>query len=256
MIAESRFAYLEARREWPDNPDVAPGIDACMAFAAELEIRRRDPTAARAWLAQRSGPSAPLEARIQQLEAELEAERVEKARLERLAHDLDSSVNTKLRSAVGVASLMVALGLSIYVLARQTQSGVTVADTVWFAGALGAMLAGVALTFGRRLFAHAFNRRLLALFGGAVLAVFVNRWVGYLGETSIAQLLAHDCMLVVSAFMAAATFVSRWFIAAAALAAVGGIGCAVLPDHAPLLFTATTLLSALGTIVVARRQKR
>ena len=120
-IAESRFGYREALREWPDNPEARRGLRNCAVATVRLEIARRDAGAARAALAEVPDPPSELAAALDRLESSLAEEAAERDRLRRLAHDADPTVGAPAR--VLMFSMLVVVVASVVVYAVRLQRG-------------------------------------------------------------------------------------------------------------------------------------
>jgi len=106
-MAECRFGFLEALREWEGNERARQGLDVTLAYMVERELSQRNPSAARALLAEMRSPNSELLERLRQLEADIAAQSESQNKLAHLLHDRDANVAVLPRAiAVGVLLLL------------------------------------------------------------------------------------------------------------------------------------------------------
>ena len=100
LYTECLFAFRQALRTWPANPQAVLGVRQATVTMSRYELDRGNVTGARRALANLDEPPADLVAEIDQLAAELEADEAQRARLVRMGTALDWRIGQRTRAAV------------------------------------------------------------------------------------------------------------------------------------------------------------
>jgi eukaryotic-like serine/threonine-protein kinase len=221
LVAESRFAFQEARRGWADNPAVEVGLRGALELAVRVEIDREDPEAARATLSELDAPPPALVQAVEALEAKQAKDAAERARLEKLAHDLDPEVEGGARIAGAVVTFGMIVAIAIYARSVKvlTPKHVFVIACIMNVG-LGVLL----LALWRRIKRTAFNRRLSAWVAVGSMAMVLHRGIAMAqGNQTADSILTTDLVLLGAFWAFGAIFVFRWMLPVG----IGLAACAV-----------------------------
>jgi eukaryotic-like serine/threonine-protein kinase len=253
LIAESRFAFLEARRGWSDNPVVSPGLAATLRLAVRAELDRRDAEAARAMLDELDPPEPALANQVEALESELAREARERERLARLAHDLDPNVARGTRVAAATVIIGMVVAISIYVLAIDTvtKEHVFGISLVMFVG-----LIGVLVVVWRKITRNMFNRRLAAWVAVGISLMVSHRAVALFdASATTASILTTDLLLVGGMWVFGSLFLFRWMLPVGLGVALAAIPAVAFPSSVMILFSIVNGL-AIASFIVGWRMKR
>ena len=162
-FAACRFGYQLALQGWPDNASAKRSLHTAQTWMVDHEIERGDLRAARALAHERGEIEPELVARLQALQARLDAERAEAQARERALIDMDLRYGSRTRAFVAIIIAVVFGGLALLssVSIRQGWSSASHAVNA----AIG--LTFIALLLGLRRWAHMtltstdFNRRVV-----------------------------------------------------------------------------------------------
>ncbi len=253
LVAECRFAFQEARREWADNPDVGGGLDECHRLAVRIELDRRDGEAARAMLSEIESPDDALVSDVEALEAELARESEEHHRLAQLAQDLDPRIERVVQTFGGAVTIGAIIAISVYAHSLETFS-----KTHVFLLGLGMLLALglVHLVVRKRLMRTLFNRRFVGWIAVGVTGVVLHRFVSLFHETATPQSVLVDDLVILSAFWAfGALFLYRWMILMSVMLLLFIWPAYTYPEYVTTIFSGGNLL-AIGTFLVGWRYEK
>jgi hypothetical protein len=115
---------------------------------------------------------------------------------------------------------------------------------------------GASIAMRRKIFDHAYNRRVWALLVVTLVAIFVNRITVLVTGGDILRCLTDDLIIISVAFGAGAVVVTPRLFAAAAVVAVTWVAAMMRPAWTPVLFRISIVVPGLlGTwaIVTSRR---
>lgn len=244
LITECVFGLRQAEREWPTNPAVPPGLAACLALSARLELDRGDLEAARAAVAQLPEPVAELTRALAELDEQKLAEAEEQARLRSLAHDLDPTVNASSRSTaalvIGVA-VVVLTTYAFYAIGSREQgaasSGPTNEMLLGFAALSGAFMLGILAYFGPKILTNKFNRQFAGWCAVLTLTLLGHRALSWSVDADPVHVLRMDLVLFTSAFAIGGVVFFRWLYLGAAALALAAVHTALWPEHILWSFT-------------------
>jgi len=247
LVAESRFAFHEARRAWADNPAVAPGLRASLRLAVRAELDRRDAQAARAMLRELEVPDPELTSAVDALDAELTREAHERARLEQLAHDLDPGVEMGVRVASAAVVIAMTIALGIYVV---TADLITSTHLFGFALVILLGLAALLAVFWRRIMRTMFNRRIAAWAAIGSLTMVAHRGVALFDPAATVEgILTTDFVLLGGFWAFGSLFVTRWMLGIGIGVGLCAIPAIAFPSAIAVLFSAANALSCATFIV-------
>jgi hypothetical protein len=255
LIAECRFAFRQARSEWAENPNVAPGLEACLRLAARFEIDRRDAEAARALVEEldETHMDGVLTAAVETLDAELQEEAAEHERLQALAHELDPNVEGGARLAASVfLGVMVAAG-AIYVSTIETM---TKEHSIGLAVSAFVILSLLLAVMWRRVTQNAFNRRVAAWVAvGGMLLVLHRLAALFDPAATVESVIFVDFIIVGGAWAFGSLFIFRWMLPIGMLFAAGVIPAMLYPAYVPVIFSVSNVVAILGFIVGWQKSK-
>ncbi|MFO0554825.1 MAG: serine/threonine-protein kinase [Polyangiaceae bacterium] len=247
LATEARFAFEQALAMHADSERAKSGLVVVASEQLELELMRRNLSAARAIAADCEGLPAALLARLDALAAEIEAETRERERLEQLARDMDA---TPLRKAFArLAIVLSGTALLFFVFVHFVHRGqLTARATVFMGLGLVVILTIAIVAARRRLQESVMTRRAFAAFFGTALLMVAHRVLAYLAGESAAKILRDDLLMfsVVGLSIGVAYAHRRWFFGVAAL--VGGAALINFYPRAVELIFATASLFALGLL--------
>jgi serine/threonine-protein kinase len=247
LVAECRFAFQEAGREWADNPAVTPGLDACLRLAARIELDRRDGEGARAALDEIAAPEPELVEEVEQLEEDLAREAEEHSRLAEMAKELDPKLARGVRIFGGAVAAGAIVAISVY--AMITKEFTTTHVFVLSLGMLAA-LGFVLLVLWKRIMRTLFNRRFAAWVAVGVSGIVLHRFVALFDPSATVEMvLTYDLVIVAVFWGFGSLFLFRWMLFV-------GIGLAlclwpafVYPEHIATIFSGANLLAVVTFMV-------
>jgi len=98
LFRECRFGYRESLRVWEENQEALDGLQDTVETMIAFELARGDAKAARTLMGELLRPNEALQGRLDELQAELDAEEKRVEKLEQMTHDLDIEVGKGARS--------------------------------------------------------------------------------------------------------------------------------------------------------------
>lgn len=170
MFSECRFAFLQARETWADNPEAEAGLQEAVTLMADRAVRARDLTRALALAAELPHADPALRERCEELEVVLGDEASRRLVLRR---DLDTGVNRRMRSSLAALTGVAWIGVNLAVgaLVRQGTVPLTYALLVGGGVITFALYLGVIYVVRDRLLTTRIDRRLLTMFGSGYVVV-------------------------------------------------------------------------------------
>jgi serine/threonine-protein kinase len=119
LATEARFAFKEALRAWPDNPEAKRGYQDVLELTIDFELKRENRDAAATLLAVLPRPNEALAARLAALDEALSVRSERVKGLEKLRHEVDFGVDRSMRyGSVVVTGGIVVVGVTALVLRR------------------------------------------------------------------------------------------------------------------------------------------
>jgi serine/threonine-protein kinase len=251
LVSECRFAFQEARREWAENPAVAPGLDACLALAVRIELDRRDGEAACAMLRELDEPPPALVEAVQALEAELARESVERSRLAQLAKDLDPTVALGVRVIGGGGLAVAAVAIALY---RTTMDEVSTKQVFVVSLWMLAVLTLLLLLLWKRMVRTMFNRRLAAWLAIGQVGIVFHRFLALFDPGATPEMVLVTDLAILAVFWALGSiFLIRWMLFVGIGTALCVIPALAYPEHIVTTFTVANLVSVIVFIFGWRR---
>ncbi len=176
LLAESRFGFEQSLREWRENDVAERGLVRSLGHAIDRELGQRNAVAARALVSALPSPDRLIEARVAELEKDLEAARVREAAQAERARELDASVSAWPR-ALGLGAFLVVVATFstlAYLEEQRTGEQMSMAEQLSLDAVILAALVGV-FTFGRRrLLTNAYNRAVWSLWLVMIVGVMAS----------------------------------------------------------------------------------
>jgi eukaryotic-like serine/threonine-protein kinase len=255
-LTEARFACLQAMDQWPGNELARATAREAAVESVEIEIEARNAAGARAILDSLADPPEEIRTRLAALEAEMDAERRDAARLAELERDRDIRLGADSRKWVMIVFALVALVMGTYAVRASGESGLLPSDLLRLGGLMLAVVSGIVAVTWRRLAVNAVGRQFAIGGVGLSVAIVLHRTVAYFGGDSIPSILSTD-MLLTGLVTAAGgvTIDSRMFYGVPVM--IGGAFTAVFfPGTAPAAFSvSTTVLILLAAWFFQRMQR-
>ncbi|MBI4955390.1 MAG: serine/threonine protein kinase [Myxococcales bacterium] len=158
VFGECRFGFAQALRLWDGNEAARAGLTRALERMIDFELARGAPTAAESLLAELAAPPAGLVERVRDA---VEREAARRAELERVAHDVDTSVGgAAFRVATVVISVAWGLGcIALGVLGRHDVFAIGQRGFGVVCLTVALSLIGIARAARRSLLANAAARR-------------------------------------------------------------------------------------------------
>ena len=240
LLTEARFGFLQALRDW-QSPRARAGLNRASLALAEWEVEHGDLEAAARYLDDLDRIPTELQARVDALKDA----RARKQGLVEQAEQLDPKVGAddRTRYLAVLAALMVGLAFVVSWSASIGGSfGYRMA--LWGSGN-AALLTAVSMVMWReRLFANAYNRRIMLLVILASCGIFLSRLLMMLLSVPMAHALVGDLMLLSMIAGAAGITVNRWTLWLSALAALAAVGAALLPAFIPWIVAGSAVVAS------------
>jgi hypothetical protein len=244
LVSESRFGFVQALKEWPENNAAQKGRDAVVLCAAELELRQGHLPTAEAMLAELHEVPSEVTLHLKRARKEWARTRAEEERLRAIAHDMDSSVAQKERTR-GLAALFGAsLAIGGFALSQPNPTHIKPEGLFAFAALACLIMAGAALLLRRRLMANAFSRKSVGLMVVAGCALLVSRGIGVWLRMPAPLILTQDLLLLAGIAAASSIVLLRWLWPLAALLVAGAVWCLKSPGISPVIFALVSVFFA------------
>jgi eukaryotic-like serine/threonine-protein kinase len=209
LFAECRFAFEQALRIWPENHRARDGLQDCLEWMIDRELKHRNKGMVASLLAALPIARPALEEQLRALEQELENEATTNQRLQYIERQMDLSVSGRLRSRMmfgiaiiaGCAVFFMRIFQNKFELSYQRDSYAMVAITIGMA---------LSLFIGRRpLFRTTINRRLTYSAVIALAVVILNRVVGHALGLGIRQSMAYDGVVMTTVLLMMGNAIDR-----------------------------------------------
>ncbi len=230
--AEARFGFQEALRAWPENGAAERGLQRSLALLVDAHLLRRDAVGAKAQLKSMSEPPKDLLPKIEELELELAREGSERERLEHLDRELDSHTGFKARLATFLLFTLSTSAVSIALIVTGKGATINNAESVMAISGLLAALALILFYKRKKLFANAFNKRLVVFVSICMVGMLINRLIGWRLATPIPQVLVGDLLLLAACTSICGYIVTRWLLWMTPFL-LGGVAVITLIPSAP-----------------------
>jgi serine/threonine-protein kinase len=250
LSTEARFGLVQSLREHPSDDNTRRAMQRCLIATIDLELRQDHADTAEALARELDPPDPSITQRIAEARAAT-AERARKhARLERLDEDLDPTKHAAARTRILLWASLFIVGISVAVISRQKPSP-KVAMLASLAGMV--VVGGSILMMRRRLFDHAFNRRVAGGLLVAMFAIVIHRALNLLRPDPIEQVLQFDLLMMSASAGIAAVMLLPGLALVAAANFAGVIAIVLIPDEGPLIFgVASTISFVMAGLVLAR----
>jgi serine/threonine-protein kinase len=193
LMSEARFGFVQALREWPENPLGRAGLQACVEALVERELALRSPEGARALLGELLEARPALRDGLERLEAELASEKAHATQGRREAREMDKSVSARTRALVFVVGLITSLISGFVALPQGEDLGrvfsmryVVTQDLIMLVVVAAALLLGRRRLFGNRVSRHLSVTMVIMLLSGTAADLVSWRFDGDL-HLAIAQ---------------------------------------------------------------------
>ncbi len=248
LFSQCRFGYEQALREWPDNARAVEGLQECLELMIGHELGARHAGAAQALIADLPRPRPDLDRRARQLHDELEADHQARSTLAQLRWDNRFQGRDFKRSATALGSGLLWAGALVItsVLIRHGVVRPTGVTNLLFllGGTAEAAIAGY--LFRRFLFENRIFRKFYMLVWWAFGALLLNRVLALISDTAFTQTLVIDFLILFLGLGVLSATLVRAFWPLAALAGLGAVGAAALPQYAVEFLAALVLLIHVG----------
>ncbi|MEI8255398.1 MAG: serine/threonine-protein kinase [Deltaproteobacteria bacterium] len=251
-LTEARFGYLQALREWSGNESARDGLDRCLERMVEREIAQRNPDAASALLEEMVAVRPALRERVESLGRDIAEQRARDERARREAMEQDSSVSSRPRIAVMLATLSASIYLGIDSTRAEIRMGhpIEMREVITIdAIILAAMLLGMVLA-RKSLFANRISRQMTWLGFTALGMSFLSDGTVWL-EHGTSRAAGMHTLMVLSATIGvgALLLLPGLWVASGAL-----LVCAFVAALYPLLTSLMVTVATAATLLVVIHQ--
>ncbi len=252
LASESRFGFLQARREWDANPDAARGLERTLVALARVELARENAEAVAALLAELDTPHEELAAELLALRRRLADREAEAEAHRKNEHEQDLAVGQRGRRLLVATLMLVGLCITAFLVGRGVVSRerpeASPRELVVLSGIIG-LAATVSAIVGRRtVFSNQINRRLLGVLGSSIALIFAHRVAALISGAPTPETLRGDLLILSMALTAGGFFVSRaWLFVGLFLALSSFVSVFVPSVFVEGVFGGATLV-ALGSV--------
>ncbi len=232
LLAECRFGFAQALREWPESPGARAGLAECLERMFEVEVQGENEDAARALLAE-IGARDDLAEKLRALGARLDQRRSAEGRLRKLEHDRDLTVGAGERRVF--FAVVLAFGLVLVAVPHFQPGGPKQLghdDIILFDGVVLSVLTAMILIARRRLLQNAIGYQVVGTFVAIAVASLVNRLFGARFGTPIPAVLVSDMLLIAVSSAVGGMMFHRGMLWWVGLSLLGAALAAVYPDAA------------------------
>ena len=255
LATEARFGFAESLREHPRNAAASAGVRSSLLALVELELRQQHADTAEALLREVDPPDPTLAARVAAVRARDRARHREVERLAAVDRDLDPSVQVRSRALLIGLLIVLSGALSAFIL-RSDNALTPRRMAVYGAGYTTLVVVGT-VALRKRLFANAYNRRLLGLVLGTSVLIVLERIVAALHDVPVERTFASNLWLATTACMAGTVAIESRLWLTVPPVVVGAVLTPMFPERAPAIFAASTMLAFLfgGLALFAKTRK-
>ena len=252
--SEARFGFTQCLREHPDFAAADAGLQRCLAALVELELRQEHAESAAALVDEMRAPPRELAERVAKAAQDKRERERETERLRAMAKALDPQGSPALRRAFLGTS--VALLVVIAVAVGSGALGDLTPRVLLVVGAfVTAAFSAFYVVLGRDATINTFNRRLGRVAVVAAAGLLLNRGMGVMLDTPVAETLARDLSLfvVASSVVAATVDIEFAWVAAPCLA-----GAFLIPRFGPYsqqIFSVALMLAVGAAAFILRTRK-
>jgi serine/threonine-protein kinase len=227
LFHECRFGFEQSLRAWPENARARDERQRAIARMCDFQLAHANRAGAAALLATLEPPPSALVEGLAALDRELAAHAEERARLERLEHDLDVSVaeherRTAVRLLAGLLYFFAAVLLGGYALHlfRPGPRMMLVTSTP-----ATVIIGAIAWRFRRLLFRNRVSRQMGLTIVATVVLVLTNRALGYAYARRFGDITSGDALLIALVSAISALTLRRVYAVPAVLFLVAAILC-------------------------------
>lgn len=254
VATEARFGFAQALTEQPNHTPAKEGKSRIVRALIDLELRQGHVDTASALLAE----APELAPRVDEAREAQKGRDAEHERLVALARDLDPTIGSSSLVRLAGALALALAGVAIYagvgtfpVLTHEQLA----ARLLGFATLPLVCIAVAAAVLRRRLFANAFNVRIVAMVTLCCAGSLVHRFVVLRHGADLAQILTQDLLLF--AFGATATTLTLNRRAVILLPALlgGALLIELRPESALPIYNVVTLITFVALVVAVRRPR-
>lgn len=255
-LTESRFAFTQALRDWPENARAREGLEQTLRAMIEAELHRRSPDAAEALLGELNEADARLAERIAALRAEVAQGRALEAHARAEARELDPRRTARQRVwivgfLIVLTVVLVCFGWSSEVSHRGTRS---MREVLTYDAVLVGFVALLIALLRKRMFVNRLGRQISAALSFVVIAPAISDvyvWLrgGHPSEAGAASMLSMACVLG-----GAGIGIDPQFLWSAAAFLGGSCVCALWPSlTVPAVGAASILALSVGFVDSVRQ---
>ncbi len=243
ICTECRFAFMRALRDWHENPRAARGLQRCLELMMRVELGLGQLEAAQALLEEMPQPNAALRAELQAAFERKASENAQLATALKLARELDPTVSKGPRAALGLAFVLLVVGLTASTYGEFPVLDQTPRTAIYTMVPFIALYGLALLVFRRKLLGTLLNRRWMALVGMGLAAQTLNRCMALIADAPFNYMLGADLLLIALIAASAGAMMYRLLYLPALIWALGFVGLVLLPN--PMLVYAISQIGGL-----------
>lgn len=247
-FGESRFGFEQALRVSPDNTAARQGLQAVLERMAHREIERGAYQAASLLVADLPEPNSKLEAKLEQLEADLASREEEFEELKRMRHEEDVEVARGSRSILAMLLAVIWSGMTLALppVARWLEQDLSAGFYLLYAVPVGLLVVLAAGAKINSLLQNRANQKFAVGLGIVVISGISVRLAGSLLSLSILQTMSMEMLTYAGGgAVLAATMDKRLFWAIPPFF-IGGLLAALIPSSAFIVFALASFLGMSG----------
>ena len=258
VLTESRFAFTQALRDWPENARAREGLERTLRAMIEAELAHRSPDSAQALLSELHAPDEALRARVAALRDELAEGRIleERARIEAIETDPVRTARQRVWVVLGLivlTMLLVALGWSSE---NSSEGPRAITEILSYDAVLITSVASLLTLFRKQLMVNRMGRQISLALVGVVLAGGISDVLCWLRNAAPSEAGPSSMLAMASVLGGAAIGIDRRFFFSAAAFLLGSFICALWPALTVPVIGGASILALLVVLIDSVRQMR
>ncbi|HAA55539.1 MAG TPA: hypothetical protein DCE42_12330 [Myxococcales bacterium] len=230
---ECRYGFLQALREWPENPNARAGLAKALEYMFLYEIDSRNYKAARGLFMEMEVPEPRFEVLLNQLKFDLSQEREERIHYKKIKHENDLSIGGRqhVQLMMGMAVLAALFIVMRFVWGPPQDLASGYRRAITFAGvATGGLL--LAIIIGRDyLLVNDINRRFTFFAVLCCTSVTVNRLIRAILVQPIESIYFYDLMILGCLTATAGVTIRGWLSSLSVVLFLGALFGGLFPQQ-------------------------
>ena len=196
-FAQVRFAHVQAKAGWPDDPSPDEVLNKALHRMVQLEVAFGHPDSAEALLLELDSDDAAL---VDAVEALRRAKEADAAELEGRRRDDDLDSGRSLRIFFATSLCVVALAILVYLSATSESFTVNRQDLFVISVSFGALVFGFFAVTRKRLFATRVDRQMALTVMLFTFAIVIHRGAAWFHDIAISWIMTTELLLLATLF--------------------------------------------------------